>query len=199
MLLKGLKLRHVWFFLSSFSVTGAQSLMKTSRITMETRIHGASVGWLLFDRWRINNVQLIIKCHDYSRAVFRAYFSFLLLTHGFAVSFLFPQLQRWWVFAVSVSCTNSSPCIYIWQDTLELPFLTSTQPVNFLKNKESHLWRSLTTVREWCTLPVSLLPHSLFRTVFVSTGKMKGLAFIQDPDGYWIEILSPNTMLSITS
>uniref|UniRef100_H3D2X1 Lactoylglutathione lyase n=1 Tax=Tetraodon nigroviridis TaxID=99883 RepID=H3D2X1_TETNG len=30
-------------------------------------------------------------------------------------------------------------------------------------------------------------------------GKMKGLAFIQDPDGYWIEILSPNTMLSITS
>ncbi|NP_001025545.1 lactoylglutathione lyase [Xenopus tropicalis] len=28
-------------------------------------------------------------------------------------------------------------------------------------------------------------------------GKMKGLAFIQDPDGYWIEILSPNTMLSI--
>ena len=21
---------------------------------------------------------------------------------------------------------------------------------------------------------------------------MKGLAFIQDPDGYWIEILSPN-------
>uniref|UniRef100_A0A3Q3XDL4 Lactoylglutathione lyase n=1 Tax=Mola mola TaxID=94237 RepID=A0A3Q3XDL4_MOLML len=30
-------------------------------------------------------------------------------------------------------------------------------------------------------------------------GKMKGLAFIQDPDGYWIEILSPNTMVSITS
>ncbi|OCT79559.1 hypothetical protein XELAEV_18026367mg, partial [Xenopus laevis] len=28
-------------------------------------------------------------------------------------------------------------------------------------------------------------------------GKMKGLAFIQDPDGYWIEILSPNNMLSI--
>lgn len=28
-------------------------------------------------------------------------------------------------------------------------------------------------------------------------GKMKGLAFIQDPDGYWIEILSPNTMMSI--
>ncbi|XP_077390526.1 uncharacterized protein LOC144027104 [Festucalex cinctus] len=30
-------------------------------------------------------------------------------------------------------------------------------------------------------------------------GKMKGLAFIQDPDGYWIEILSPNNMISITS
>ncbi|XP_030626665.1 lactoylglutathione lyase-like [Chanos chanos] len=28
-------------------------------------------------------------------------------------------------------------------------------------------------------------------------GKMKGLAFIQDPDGYWIEILSPNNMVSI--
>ncbi|XP_078503475.1 lactoylglutathione lyase isoform X1 [Lissotriton helveticus] len=28
-------------------------------------------------------------------------------------------------------------------------------------------------------------------------GKMKGLAFIQDPDGYWIEILSPNNMLNI--
>ncbi|KAM9860714.1 lactoylglutathione lyase-like isoform 2-T2 [Aulostomus maculatus] len=30
-------------------------------------------------------------------------------------------------------------------------------------------------------------------------GKMKGLAFIQDPDGYWIEILSPNNMMSITA
>lgn len=28
-------------------------------------------------------------------------------------------------------------------------------------------------------------------------GKMKGLAFIQDPDGYWIEILSPNNMVSL--
>ena len=26
-------------------------------------------------------------------------------------------------------------------------------------------------------------------------GKMKGLAFIKDPDGYWIEILNPNTKL----
>ena len=25
-------------------------------------------------------------------------------------------------------------------------------------------------------------------------GKMKGLAFIKDPDGYWIEILSANNM-----
>lgn len=29
------------------------------------------------------------------------------------------------------------------------------------------------------------------------TGKMKDLAFIQDPDGYWIEILSPNNMVSL--
>jgi len=27
-------------------------------------------------------------------------------------------------------------------------------------------------------------------------GKMKGLAFITDPDGYWIEILNPNNMAS---
>lgn len=26
------------------------------------------------------------------------------------------------------------------------------------------------------------------------SGKMKGLAFITDPDGYWIEILNPNDM-----
>ena len=26
---------------------------------------------------------------------------------------------------------------------------------------------------------------------------MKGLAFIQDPDGYWIEILNPNKMTTI--
>lgn len=29
------------------------------------------------------------------------------------------------------------------------------------------------------------------------TGKMKGLAFIQDPDGYWVEILNPNNMTAI--
>lgn len=28
-------------------------------------------------------------------------------------------------------------------------------------------------------------------------GKMKGLAFIQDPDGYWIEILNPNKIATI--
>ncbi|XP_067938631.1 lactoylglutathione lyase-like [Watersipora subatra] len=28
-------------------------------------------------------------------------------------------------------------------------------------------------------------------------GKMKGLAFIQDPDGYWIEILAPGNMAKI--
>ncbi|XP_054475010.1 lactoylglutathione lyase-like [Anoplopoma fimbria] len=31
------------------------------------------------------------------------------------------------------------------------------------------------------------------------TGKMKDLAFIQDPDGYWIEILSPNNMVTLMS
>lgn len=25
-------------------------------------------------------------------------------------------------------------------------------------------------------------------------GKMKGLAFIKDPDGYWIEIFNPNNI-----
>ena len=29
------------------------------------------------------------------------------------------------------------------------------------------------------------------------TGKMKGLAFITDPDGYWIEILNGNSMTGI--
>lgn len=27
-------------------------------------------------------------------------------------------------------------------------------------------------------------------------GKMKGLAFIKDPDGYWIEIFNPHTVPS---
>ncbi|XP_078131080.1 lactoylglutathione lyase-like isoform X1 [Sander vitreus] len=31
------------------------------------------------------------------------------------------------------------------------------------------------------------------------TGKVKDLAFIQDPDGYWIEILNPNKMVSLMS
>ena len=30
-------------------------------------------------------------------------------------------------------------------------------------------------------------------------GKMKGLAFIKDPDGYWIEILSPHGLAAIAS
>ena len=30
-------------------------------------------------------------------------------------------------------------------------------------------------------------------------GKMKGLAFIKDPDGYWIEILSPSGLAKITA
>jgi len=30
-------------------------------------------------------------------------------------------------------------------------------------------------------------------------GKMKGVAFIQDPDGYWIEILNPRTVDNIVT
>ena len=30
-------------------------------------------------------------------------------------------------------------------------------------------------------------------------GNMKGLAFIKDPDGYWIEILSPTGLAKITA
>ncbi|NWT48492.1 LGUL lyase, partial [Chroicocephalus maculipennis] len=33
---------------------------------------------------------------------------------------------------------------------------------------------------------------------FLNFGKMKGLAFVQDPDGYWIEILNPNHMVTLT-
>ena len=36
---------------------------------------------------------------------------------------------------------------------------------------------------------------SIIRYLHISiSGKMKGLAFIKDPDGYWIEILNPNNM-----
>ena len=34
----------------------------------------------------------------------------------------------------------------------------------------------------------------LYANNFLFTGKMKGLAFIKDPDGYWIEILNPMNM-----
>ena len=30
-------------------------------------------------------------------------------------------------------------------------------------------------------------------------GKMKGLAFIHNPDGFWNEILNPNKMMTVTS
>jgi len=30
-------------------------------------------------------------------------------------------------------------------------------------------------------------------------GKMKGLAFIKDPDGYWIEVLSPKELRAIVA
>lgn len=31
------------------------------------------------------------------------------------------------------------------------------------------------------------------------SGKMKGIAFIKDPDGYWIEIFSAENMVPLTS
>lgn len=48
-------------------------------------------------------------------------------------------------------------------------------------------------------LTVCFPPSSLLYFFIPPAGKMKGLAFIQDPDGYWIEILSPNNMVPITS
>ena len=30
-------------------------------------------------------------------------------------------------------------------------------------------------------------------------GKMKGLAFIKDPDGYWVEILNPKGLRAIVA
>uniref|UniRef100_A0A3Q4GW28 Lactoylglutathione lyase n=1 Tax=Neolamprologus brichardi TaxID=32507 RepID=A0A3Q4GW28_NEOBR len=36
-------------------------------------------------------------------------------------------------------------------------------------------------------------------SVSAVAGRRKGLAFVQDPDGYWIEILSPNNMFSLMS
>ena len=35
--------------------------------------------------------------------------------------------------------------------------------------------------------------------VCVCAGKMKGIAFITDPDGYWIEILSPNNEVTVAT
>jgi len=33
---------------------------------------------------------------------------------------------------------------------------------------------------------------------FSFVGQMKGIAFIKDPDGYWIEILSPTEMAKLS-
>ena len=38
---------------------------------------------------------------------------------------------------------------------------------------------------------------SLQHFCFYNAGSMKGLAFIKDPDGYWIEILNPNRMARV--
>ena len=37
-----------------------------------------------------------------------------------------------------------------------------------------------------------------FQQILLITGKMKGLAFIKDPDGYWIEILPTDPFKVVT-
>lgn len=43
---------------------------------------------------------------------------------------------------------------------------------------------------------LSFIQLFFFPSPFV--GKMKGIAFVQDPDGYWIEILNGENLLKIT-
>ena len=40
--------------------------------------------------------------------------------------------------------------------------------------------------------------HLLYNLPFVLLGKMKGIAFVQDPDGYWIEILNGENLVKVT-
>lgn len=47
-------------------------------------------------------------------------------------------------------------------------------------------------------VPLTLSLYSSFLLFFFLIGKLKGIAFVQDPDGYWIEILNPNHMVTIT-
>lgn len=39
----------------------------------------------------------------------------------------------------------------------------------------------------------------MFFSSFLIEGKMKGIAFIKDPDGYWIEIFDLKTIGKVTS
>jgi len=38
----------------------------------------------------------------------------------------------------------------------------------------------------------------LFFALTILLGKMKGIAFVQDPDGYWIEILNGENLVKVT-
>jgi len=41
--------------------------------------------------------------------------------------------------------------------------------------------------------------HLLYHcSLTIVIGKMKGIAFVQDPDGYWIEILNGETLVKVT-
>ena len=42
-----------------------------------------------------------------------------------------------------------------------------------------------------------IMMGTCYNVILFVLGKMKGLAFVQDPDGYWIEILNQHNMANI--
>lgn len=58
------------------------------------------------------------------------------------------------------------------------------------------MWKFLYLRFNPVVLPLSCFFWLFF--LFSQIGKMKGLAFVQDPDGYWIEILNPKHMVTLT-
>ena len=85
--------------------------------------------------------------------------------------------------------------------------LTSASGIDRLEAQSSmmklmaHIVASVTLVTS-CSGPVAALgawPLALCQQPFYdfvhcgAAGKMKGIAFIKDPDGYWIEVLAPTS------